>query len=92
MKEKSERRKGIENYASHWVLVLSGSLLVLSVTFNNIGIGKIIDAYSQKMISDIKHSEANRFPPLQCTNWSLEIEEIADRVTLLESDSHKSGS
>jgi len=48
------KNKPLDQYASKWVLTLSGSLLVLSVAFNNVGIGKILDAYAQSIINDIK--------------------------------------
>jgi hypothetical protein len=97
-KEKSTIRKSIESYANHSVLVFSGSLMVLSITFNNIGLGKIIDAYAQQMVAEIEHKKQARNPvvppsilPDQCTSYSVEIEDLDVRIHKLELVAHKSG-
>lgn len=74
---KSRNVSGVESYASRGALVFSGSLMVISIAFNNIGLGKIIDAYSQSIIAEIKTKEN------QC---SVDIERRLKQVELL---SHK---
>lgn len=65
---------GLEQYASKWALSLAGSILVLSVAFNNVGIGKVLDAYAQSLVKEIDNK--------QC---KIEIE---DRLLRLEEKSH----
>lgn len=85
-KEKSAIRKNIESYASHGVLVFSGSLMVLSITFNNIGLGKIIDAYSQQMIAEIEHKNECIAP----VDYTLQIESLHQRLKDVELLAHQS--
>ena len=53
MKESADN---IKKYAAHWVLVLSGSIVVLSVALNQIGfrVDRIMDAWSQKIVYESK--------------------------------------
>jgi len=76
------KNKPLDQYASKWVLTLSGSLLVLSVAFNNVGIGKILDAYAQSIINDIKSDIKT-----ECKQEN----NINQRIDILERDSHKAG-
>ena len=50
---------GLEQYASKWALTLAGSILVLSVAFNNVGIGKVLDAYAQSIIVDMENNKCS---------------------------------
>jgi len=75
------KQPGLEQYASKSALVFAGSLMVLSVAFNNIGLGKVIDAYSQRLIADIKQ---------ECP--TPQVSPLLYRVERLEADSHKPSS
>jgi len=48
---------GVEQYASKGILIFSGSLLVLSVSLNNAGFGKVVDAYAQAIVYRIEHTQ-----------------------------------
>lgn len=77
---------GVEQYASKSVLVFSGSLLVLSVSLNNAGLGKIVDAYSKSIVHKIESQQ-------QCKNHSIEhpaLDEIEERLKAVELLAHKS--
>ena len=87
--KKSTIRKSIESYASHSVLVFSGSLMVLSITFNNIGLGKIIDAYAQQMVADIERKDREYTLPA-ISQQCIYPDDLMDRVIHLEELSHKS--
>ena len=87
--KKSVIRKSIESYASHSVLVFSGSLMVLSITFNNIGLGKIIDAYAQQMVAEIEHKERASIIPVT-SQQCIYPDDLMDRITHLEELSHRS--
>jgi len=76
-KSKIRNTGNLEQYASKGTLVFSGSLLVLSVSLNNAGLGKIVDAYSQSIVHNIESK--------QSCDSSLE-----DRLVLVESLAHKS--
>jgi len=49
--------KSLDQYAAKPVLVLSGSLLVLSVALNNIGLGDIVDAYAKSIVINLENSK-----------------------------------
>ena len=86
MTDKNEKPVGMERYAAHWVLVLSGSLMVLSVTLNNIGLGKVIDAWTQSWV--IENQNAIRgVQPQQC----IYPTGLMNRIEELEELAHQSG-
>lgn len=73
--------KGLEQYAAKSVLVLSGSLLVLSVAINNIGFKPIIDAYAQSIVMNLENEKSCNIPSV-----------INKRLEALEEVAHKSNS
>lgn len=103
MKESTDN---IKKYAAHWVLVLSGSIVVLSVALNQIGfrVDRIMDAWSQKIVyeSKAKYENMNCPAPLvlpgseavdlgPVMNRLQLLEEIGQRVEILESLAHPQG-
>lgn len=100
MKESTDN---IKKYAAHWVLVLSGSIVVLSVALNQIGfrVDRIMDAWSQKIVyeSKAKYEFKNcplPTPPLLMPTLADDklqlLEELSQRLEILESMAHPEGS
>jgi hypothetical protein len=85
--KKEDQLTGLERFATHRTLVFSGSLLVLSVTFNNVGIGKIIDAYSQQMVANIKTDKSCEIEVNNAVNE--QIKAFNGRLTHVEALAHK---
>ena len=74
-------QKGLDlsQYASGWMMKFSGSLVVLSIALNQIGFGKVVDAYADKLAA-----EAVAKPVAQCNHKDIE-----DRMKRLELMAHK---
>ena len=82
----------VKKIAWHPIVVLSGSLMMLSVTANNIGFGKVVDAYADRMVAEIEYKKTaqeniQRLPPQQC----IMPTGLMGRLESLEELSHKSG-
>ncbi len=69
------KRTKLEDYAAKPVLILSGSLLVLSIALNNIGFKEVVDAYAKSIVAGIENN--------QCDG------KVNDRLTQLEIHAHK---
>jgi aromatic ring-opening dioxygenase LigB subunit len=50
-----KQKTKLEDYAAKPVLILSGSLLVLSIALNNIGFKEVVDAYAKLIVSNIEN-------------------------------------
>ena len=84
---KKQLVRSLDQYAHKSVLIFSGSLLVLSVAFNNVGIGKILDAYAQQMIQDIsKQSNLE----IRVTQLELRLVDSEHKIAELKKIAHKS--
>ena len=49
--------KNLDQYAAKPVLILSGSLLVLSVALNNAGLGQVVDAYAKSIVMELENKQ-----------------------------------
>lgn len=77
---------GLQKFAAHKVLVFSGSLLVLSLTLNNIGFRRVVEAYADSLVWKMK--QKNQCPVSLDDEYKNQMNE---RVMHLEDLSHPRG-
>lgn len=79
-KNNLSNQKGLDlsQYASGWMMRFSGSIVVLSIALNQIGFGKVVDAYADKLAAEA------RAKPLSCNHKDIE-----NRLQSLESIAHE---
>lgn len=84
----------IKKYAAHWVLVFSGSIVVLSIALNQIGfrVDRVLDAWSQAIVleSKAKYGVLECPAPLVVTD-PVDLAPIEMRLSILESMAHEQG-
>lgn len=93
MKESTDN---IKKYAAHWVLVLSGSIVVLSVALNQVGfrVDRVLDAWSQAIVLESKAKYELQNCPVSVdlsTDKLYLLEELSQRLEILESMAHPRG-
>ena len=93
MKKPKRQKTKLEDYAAKPVLILSGSLLVLSVALNNIGFKEVVDAYAKSIVASIEQKECKTDQPLinQINTNSESIKELKLDNEILKENSHKAG-
>ena len=93
MKKPKRQKTKLEDYAAKPVLILSGSLLVLSVALNNIGFKEVVDAYAKSIVASIEQEECKTDQPLinQVNTNSQSIKELKLDNEILKENSHKAG-
>lgn len=87
--------KGLEQYAAKPVLVLSGSLLILSIALNNIGfrLDKVMEAWSISIVEATKAKYALSCPVVEPMDihTSIEFAGLKERLERVEALAHEEG-
>ena len=82
----------IKKYAAHWVLVFSGSIVVLSIALNQIGfrVDRVMDAWSQAIVLESKLKyELQNCPLPVVMNEAVDLSPIEMRLSILEGMAHE---